>query len=182
MALTVEYWQDSGPVTSGRGTTRISVNNVGYKSSGLDESNPWVYYPVRRPQFSLFNWSYTQYNYFKISGTYPAGKHFYIEVTHNVEAFKCKLYGKLTNVYQLPSNDWDSSLTYIPPGASIFVPRMSTSSPHLATTLPTTLSADTTYFSEYLVTQLYVEPDTDMFGNLPAITFRAVVYDYESSL
>ena len=69
--ITVEVWEDSGAVSSGHGTTRAEVDNLGFKDSPLDETFTFADYPIRRPiNTELFTVSYKKYYYFKFYGTY----------------------------------------------------------------------------------------------------------------
>ena len=121
MTITAQLYQDSGAISSGHGTTRISVINVGWKNSALDETNSFVFYPIVRPTSVPFTYSYTSYNYLKISGTYPNGSRPRIRISGSVTGAapagyigtdKCKLYYKLTNTYAVPSNAFDGSLQW----------------------------------------------------------------------
>lgn len=189
--MTVELYEDSGALAAGRGTTRIAVENIGWKSSGLDESNSYIYHPITRSTTDVV-WSYTKYNFMKISGTYAAGARPRIKISGNVAGAplkdykgttKVKLYYKLTNEYETPSNSMDGSLIYVPPGGITVYPKLSTTGPEdAAAAYVHHLAGNTTYFSQYLVTQLLVEPGTVLeYGNLGELVVELLVDEYEST-
>lgn len=191
MTLSVELYEDSGTAASGRGSTRIAVENIGWKSNGTDETDSFIYHPINR---SLTNcvWSYTKYNFIKISGTYPAAARPRIMITGAVNGTppvgyegttKVRLYYKLTNVYQTPSNSFDGSLIYLPPNTpQILYPTVSTTGPEAATGYLQHLAGNTVYYSQYLVTQLMVEPGTLFdYGNLGELVVKVYVDEYETT-
>lgn len=191
MTMTVELYEDSGTAVAGRGTTRIAVENIGWKNSGLDESNSYIYHPITRSETDVV-WSYTKYNFMKISGTYAAGARPRIQISGDVagsapegyqSTTKVKLYYKLTNEYETPSNAMDGSLIYVPPGGITVYPKLSTVGPEdAASTYVHHLAGNTTYFSQYLVTQLLVEPGTAFdYGNLGELVVKVFVDEYETT-
>ena len=191
MTMTVEIYEDSGTAVAGRGTTRIAVENIGWKSSGLDESNSYIYNPITRSETDVV-WSFTKYNFMKISGTYAAGARPRIEIRGNVAGAppagydgttKVKLYYKLTNEYITPSAAMDGSLIYLPPGVTTLYPKLSTVGPEDATSSYVQhLTGNATYFSQYLVTQLLVEPGTAFdYGNLGELIIKVFVDEYETT-
>lgn len=197
MAMICEMYQDTGPVVAGHGTTRISVDNIGWKSSGLDETHSFVYYPIRRPTVSGYTYSFTQYNYVKISGTYAAGRapRFVIQgnITGPDAVNRIKLYYKLTSVYAEPSNIQESGMTeavFIPYADGVQIKniqlvlpaRLSTSGPESANSYVHPLVQDTTYYTEYLVTQLQVDTPSAyyQYGNLGDLRINFHVDEYET--
>lgn len=193
MALNVTVWEDSGPITSNRGTTRIQVTNIGWKSTGTDETNLYVYNPIIRPQDNIpLTYSYKKYNYMKIAGTYPVGCRPRIKIRGDYNGDppqgyegtdKVRLYYKLSTVYEEPNNTWDGSLIYIPPGATrILYPMVSTSGPESASSYSQYLTANTTYYSQYLVTQLVVEQGAEVdFGNIGELNIEWYMDEYEGT-
>ena len=185
MALTIEIFEDSGALTLGHGTTRIITDNIGWKSSGLDETNHFVFYPLRRPD-SGFTYSFIKYNYFKISGTYAKASRPRIIVTYPEPntGVGAKVYYKLTNTYAVPTNAFDGSLMYLPDGR--LYPRMSTVGPEAATTYSQYLTGNTTYYTEYFVTQLFVhtedyaDPEL-LYCNIISPLIKFEVDEYEST-
>lgn len=192
MTITVQLYQDSGAVVSSHGTTRISVTNVGWKNSGTDETNSFVFYPIQRPTAVPFAYSYMSYNYLKISGTYPQGSRLRMQISGSVTGSppvgyqgttKSKLYYKLTNTYAVPSNAFDGSMIYLPEGVTQeLYPRVSTTGPEAATGYLKYLATDTTYYSEYLVTQLFVEQGLDTeYGNIGQLKIKLFLDEYETT-
>lgn len=192
MTLNVEFYQDTGPKVSNHGTTRVSVNNIGWKSNGLDETNSYVFYPINRSDTGDTHWCYTQYTYVKISGTYPAASRpkFYISGAidgaapdGHVGTNKVRLFYKLTNEYNPPSGNIDGSLIYLPPGVTqVLYPMMSDVGPEMATSYIQHCSGNTTYYTQYLVTQLLVEPGTKFdYGNVGELHVKFTIDEYESA-
>lgn len=189
MAITIELYEDTGPVSAGRGSTTTLVDNIGWKDSPFDETNAYVFYPLQRPIHpSVYTMSYTKYNFFKITtDTLAPYSRLYINITGNYVGSppsgyrgcngKVKLFYKMTNIYQPPSNSL-TGLTYIPPGSGslILLPFLSTTGPDTATsTLPINLSSNTTYYTNYLVTQLFVEQGNwNDYGNIGSLNIQLV--------
>ena len=92
MVMTLEAWEDSGAETSGHGTVRAEVENVGHKNSGLDETYYFGNYPIVRPSPGSDNEtdgvgkSFHKYTYFKFTGTYPAAAQVRVKLIDNGEA------------------------------------------------------------------------------------------------
>lgn len=190
MTITCELYQDSGAVVSSHGATRISVDNIGWKSSGLDETYSYVYYPIRRPTTSPFSYSYTQYTYGKVSGTYVNGRAPRFVISGNVNGSPplgyagtsgVRLYYKITSTYAAPTNTWDGSLIFIPGGSSLTLyPKINTTGPEAAGSYTHPLLANTTYYTQYLVTQLVVEAGSG-YGNIGALQIALHVDEYETT-
>lgn len=193
MAINVEIYEDSGAIYNGnRGTLRTSVNNIGYKNT--PEAENAVQYPlspIGRPLTSGLSFSCQKYNFLKWSGTYTKVSRPRIVITNNIDeivsgytctTIKTRLYYKLTNMYNPADSNIDGSLIYVPTGQTITVyPRTSTTGPEAATSYSQYYNANTTYYTEYLVTKLVVEytgNDLD-FGNLGSLKFKFVVDEYD---
>lgn len=193
MSITVSLYEDSGPTVDGHGTTRILVDNIGWKSSSSDETNEYAYNPIIRPEGVVpYTYSYKKYNYLEFHGTYVAGSRVRIKISGNITGAppddaagtnKIRLFYKLTNTYEQPSNAFDGSLIYLPPGETkILYPTLSTTGPEVVGTYPQYLTADTTYYSQYLVTQLFVENDNGSmtsFGNIGELNIECYLDEYE---
>lgn len=193
MGISVDLYEDSGPVTNGHGTTRILVDNIGWKSSSSDETNEYAYNPIIRPEGTTpFSYSYKKYNYLVFSGTYITGSRVRIKISGNILGSppegaagtnKIRLFYKLTNTYEQPSNAFEGDLIYLPSGETkILYLNLSTTGPESATTNPQYLTADTTYYSQYLVTQLFVENDNgsmSSFGNIGELNIECYLDEYE---
>lgn len=187
MALTTQIWEDSGPLTGSplAPTTRHEVSNIGFKNSGLDETFPFIDYPIGRPYLggspTPYVCSYTKYNYFKIFGTYSKVINLSVSFapasiwtpTSNV-AKNIRIYYKWTNVYEEPTNVLMTGGTYFDPyissPPSLGIPNLSTTDPRDATLQIPVLTNNQTYYTAYLVLQLYVEADPlnsyTNYGNL----------------
>lgn len=182
MAITIEVWEDSGPVISGHGTIRQEVDNLGFKESGLDESFVFVDYPVGRPiSPETFTLSFKKYYYIKFYGTYSEIIDYALtfvgspEGTGSGTADNLHIIYNMTNVYAEPDNTLLVGTDYDPNNPPVIVPNLSTVGPENATG-PITPVANTTYYTAYLVTQLYLDlsVDTD-YGNLQD-TFKLKFY------
>lgn len=196
--MTVEIWEDSGVAGSPPApVVRQEVNNVGWKLSLLDETFPYADYPVGRPIVgtSEYTCSGPKYNYGKIQGTYAAATRVRFHLEGNVIGApplgydgtgKVRLYYRLTNEYAPPAT-FDQyylmSGTYIVPGQSVVLaPFLSTSDPRNATSMVNLLSANTTYYTNYLITQLYVEEGAwNEYGNIGEFFIRITVDEYETT-
>lgn len=172
MALNLSVWEDSGAVVSSHGTTRDEVDNLGFKASANAESSPFADYPIRRPiDDELFTLSYKKYYYFKFDGTYSSIRNFaaYFSGTSIGQAEKVRILYKWTNVYQVPDNSLLDGIFYDPSNAPIWNPKISTVGPEAATSYIDP-AANTTYYTQYLVTQLYIDKSTDNdYGNLGSV-------------
>lgn len=193
MAITLEIYEDSGIAIGAtpKGTNRDQVDNCGWKSTGFQEAFQFVDYPIIRPFDPLLaRVSYKKYNFVKISGIYPAatrlrfsfigdvggvGSEDDILFTNNV-----RLYYKWTSVYDTPDDLLLSGTLYDPSTATSFQPMFSSTGPEDATSKLNSMSANTTYYSSYLVTQLYVEPGGwDDYGNIGDMTLQFELDEYE---
>lgn len=198
MAMTVEIWEDSGVVGSPPApVVRQEVNNVGWKWSMLDETYPYADYPLQRPDppLSEYHTSGCKYNYGKIQGTYVAATRVRIHLDGNVigapplgydGTTKVRLYYRLTNVYNHPASFDEHDLisgTYIVPGQSVtLAPFLSTTDPRNATSFVNQLAANTTYYTNYIITQLYVEEGAwNEYGNIGEFFIRITVDEYETT-
>lgn len=192
MSIIVRLYEESGPVVAGRGANIIEVDNIGWKSAGTDETSEYVYDPISRPTGSApFSYSYKKVNFIKIEGTYGIASRVRFKIygdllnkTHEEGyAFtdKVRLFYKLTDVYETPTNTFDGTLMYIAPGESkVVYPALSLTSPTSARAYPQYLESNTTYYTQYLVTQLFVEQGTPAdFGNLGELNIECYVDEYE---
>ena len=194
MTISVEVYEDAGPLLSGKGTYRNSVNNIGYKNSMAPENSiPYPSAPIGRPLTDTLSYSYPKYNFLKWSGTYNKASRPRILITNHinsvVDGYTCttdyvKLFYKLTNVYDPGDTNIDGSLIYIPTGGSVVLyPRISTTGPEAATNYLQWMNGNTTYYTEYLVTKLHLEQGTQYdFGNLGALSIKFYLDEYEEAI
>lgn len=205
MTITVELYQDTGPVSSGRGTTRTLVSAVTWRSDSSDASTSFIYAPLIRPFVAgspVFNYSYTQYHFFKISGTYSGATFPKILLTgslsftppDNLPGTKkgVRVYGKLTNTYAIPTNTFDGSLSLISAqdtlGTSLggytylpIYPQLSTTGPEGSASFVKKLTANTTYYTPYLQTQFYTEAGgSSDYGNIGDLEVAMYLEEYLS--
>lgn len=195
MSITIEAWEDSGPAVSGRGTTQQKVINVGHKDDDASEDFNWGYYPIVRPSPGSANesdnmaLSFHKYTFFKISGTYSSASKVRVKIVGNLTgaagtgiADKVRLVYKWTNTYATPSNDMLIGSTYDEADLEL-LPFLSETGPDTATSFCNILQPNTTYYTNYLVTQLHVDPSIlDDHGNIPLITFECHLVDYETDV
>lgn len=191
MSINISLWEDSGPVVNNKGSVREQVTNIGWKDGITSDVTPYVYDRISRPEGgSVFTYSYKKYNFIKFIGTNP-GSRLRISIKNTNlnqqppdDFYGClgglKLFYKLTNVYEDPSKEWDGSLIFVPETTLTIYPRTSTLGPENATAYNQYYTANVTYYSEYLVTQLAVEnTEIGRYGNIGDITFEITVDEYE---
>ena len=188
--MNLQLFEDSGPLLGGEPTERHEVINIGWKNSGLPESTPFVEYPINRPSSNLLGYSYIKYNYLKISGIEGVGTRARIIIVGDpalMEEYDVRLFYKITNTYQQPTNNILTGSMYMYETADmpVIFPRLSTTDPQNATSHVRWMQPNTTYYTEYFVSQLYVNPSYwQNYGNLggEAITLRFVVDNYEGAV
>ena len=177
MALNLSVWEDSGAIISGHGTTRDEVDNLGFKDSSLPESTTFADYPIRRPiDDELFTTSFRKYYYFKFGGTFTDVQNIAIQFLNDAEgvagstiAGNLRILYKWTNIYAEPTTELLDGMTYDPSNPPVWSPKISPVGPEAATSYLDP-SANTTYYTQYLVTQLYLDKDISEeqhdYGNL----------------
>ena len=178
MAISISVWEDSGIIGSpGSGpSVRHEVDNLGFKDSGLDETFTFADYPIGRDANGsplLNTYSYKKYYYFKFSGTYTDITSMFIAFEGDPEgvagstiADNVHIVYKMTNVYEVPDNVELVGTIYDPLNPPEIVPNLSTVGPENATSVIPPV-ANTTYYTNYIVAQLVIEPSSNVdFGNL----------------
>ncbi len=185
MALNLSVWEDSGAVVSSHGTTRDEVDNLGFKDSALSEATHFVEYPIRRPiDDEIFTLSYKKYYYFKFAGTYSSVRNFTAYLSGNPvgDASKVRVLYKWTNVYEVPDNNLLDGVFYDPTNTPFWNPKISTVGPEAATSYITP-AANATYYTQYLVTQLYVEKSDDVdYGNIGSLELKFLLNEPKTGL
>lgn len=219
MSITIEAYEDSGMLTSNRGSIIQLVENIGHKSTSNDESFHFSYYPILRPsphssnENDLYGVSFHKYTHFKISGTYASATRVRIKMEviepegdeANLVYTKTgnRVVYKWTNHYQTPTENLLSGSTWDMESPKILVPCLSTSSPDTATDFVHILQPNTTYYTNFLVTQihlnkgilenlgeipslleLYKDDKTTLldFGNIPLIKVTVTLDEYETDV
>lgn len=198
MALNITLYEETGVPVSGRGTVS-PVINFGWKSSGTDDSDHYVYDPILTPAgTNAVTQSYTKVHFFKIDGTYAKAVRPRITISHKqtrIDGYegygKILLHYRFMDSYEQPHSGWDGATTFIPwkniilPDNSVvelttttIYPKLSTTGPHTGQQYVSELAANGTYYTQYLVTQLLV-PDGLAIGNLGDTEITFEVDEYE---
>ena len=193
MAITIELFEDTGVESAGRGSASAAVNNIGWKADASDESVLYSDHPIIRPiDPEQTSFSYHKYNFIKISGTYGNATRLSAKFTgdfnvpvvgfEDTSTSKVRLYYKVTSTYETPTNlILDGTLYDVTTSPWIGL-NLSTLGPDTATTRPNLLATDTTYYSAYIVTQLYVEPGSNIeFGNTGGVNLEITLDEFETS-
>lgn len=175
MAINIDFYQDSGPLLAGRGTTTTLINNVGWMNSGAAEGLTYAEHPIIRPTTTPFARSFTYFSFFKLSGTYIKGSRVRIKVAGTPIA-GVKVFCKLTDSYAAPTSNHDGDLVYRAADLTLF-PRLSTVGPNTGLSYLQYLTGNTTYYTEFLKTQIYVEAGAEYNNNL--IDIKCWVDEYE---
>jgi hypothetical protein len=126
-------------------------------NNGSAEGLTYADYPLIRPTVEPFTRSFTYFTFFKLSGTYVKGSRVRIKITGLPEV---RLYNRLTDTYATPSSVHEGDLNYLvtdfTTSSVTLYPRLSTVGPNTGLSYPQYLSANTTYYTEYVKTQVYV--------------------------
>jgi hypothetical protein len=182
MSIIIDQYQDSGPLLSGRGTTTTLINNVGWKVDGGAEGLDYAEYPILRPSITPQTRSFQYYTFFKLSGTYIKASRIRIAIL-GIPLSGVKLFCGLADTYATPTSDHIGDLTYYqPPTVAgsiglVMYPKLSLTSPITGLSYPQYLTGNTTYYTQYLKTQLYVEAGS--YGNVDDIKIKCYVDEYE---
>lgn len=176
MAINVEIWEDAGAIISSRGTIRNEVANIGYKNSALDETFQFYDYINNRPHSGdLYGLSFIKYNYFKLYGSYTEVNTLRIKFNGPLVgagngsgvASKIRIFYKWSTNYAVPNNNLLSGTYWDVNNIPTWSPLLSTTGPEGTMNEVFDLSPNTTYYTPYLITQLYMEPsDWEDYGNI----------------
>ena len=165
MNLTIQLFEEYGPIVNGRGTI-AEVTNINWKNTD-SFGTPYHLSPIRRPSdkgdLAL---SYTKYNFIKITGT--AEKIRRAKLTFSAgggvsnQASNSALYYKMTNTYAPPNKNFDGSMIYVGTDTSIengeILLPLSTGGPNVYNPYQTEFNGTVELYSPYIVTQLRVKP------------------------
>lgn len=200
--ITLTIYEDSGPKVSNHGTSQSIVENIGWRNEGTPDTVFYANNPIVRPYGDqLFSVSYKKYNYLKVSGTYPKASRVRITISgvpytappDDFEGYhatsdknqQIRLFYKLSNIYEQPNKEYDGELMYVPPGGLTIYPTMSMTGPESATGYPQYLDTNTTYYTQYLITQLWVPVGPggllDPYGNLGDVNIEWSLDEYEDN-
>ncbi len=172
MSFNIQVYNESGAISSVRGTTIAETLDFNMKNS----ADPAILYyphdaaacaPLVRPEFDgEVVLSYKVYTFFKISGTYTKIKNLKLKIKlgEAAQATKAMLFYKLTDTYAAPTNAFDGTMIPGYTGSAfcngqseiVLYPNWSTSGPNTATSRAISYGPNQTIYSQYLVTQLYV--------------------------
>jgi len=157
------------------------VFNSNWKNQGLKDSLfKYYYYPIRRPEDD--DWvkhSATKYLYAKIEGTYSQAKRVRWKITGLSMTDGVRLYMAQTHTYAVPTTDFAGNLIYGERDPLYIYPNLSTVGPTDADTRLSTLSSDTTYYTDFIMSQLWVDDTSGYVGNSDIIDFKLEVDEYE---
>ena len=188
MTIDIDHYQETGAVAaSTRGTTTTLITNVGWKNSAATEDTPYAQYPLIRPTTGLAT-SYTYRTYFKLSGTYVRASRVRIVISGNPNGTSTgystagsgiRIYARLTSDYvEAAATLADMSEIYYDNTSLTLYPRLSTTG--VGFSYYRHLAQNTTYYTQYLVTRVLVEPGTT-FGNIGDLTIACLVDEYEDT-
>lgn len=201
MSAEITLYEDTGPASGGAGTTRTEVSNIGWKSEGSnDTANHYSMAPIIRSENSGGMWarSFKKYNFAKIVVTDAPASRVRIKISNGItgappagyegetsltgDTHKARIFYKLTNVYEEPGDAWDGTLTYLDNGSVTLYPSVSTTGPNGTQQYPQYLSHSptpgTTYYTQYLVTQLIAPVGTNS-GNIGDVNIEWIIDEYE---
>jgi hypothetical protein len=202
MSIDIDHYQDSGPVISGRGTNTTQIDNIGWMNSGAAEGFQYPIYPIIRPTAQTYVYSYDYYTFFKLSGIYAAASRPRITISGNIRTsligdaigvdhnsdglvneddHSVKMYYELTGTYATPDNTSLGGLIYYTDSTITLYPRLSTTGPNANLSYVKYLAANTTYYTEYLHTRLYVRGNPTSYGNVGPLTILCFNDEYESN-
>ena len=162
MPINIEIYERTGP--SGSPTDTL-VTNMNWKSQSLpDNLYKYYYYPVRLPMDGdMMTCSATKFIYAKISGTYAGAKRvrWRISAPDGLDSGS-RLNVGLRSTYTTPTPSYQGDLS--PYQSGVVVPKLSTTGPASSPALLNTLTANTTYYTEFLVTQFILTDAASSVG------------------
>jgi hypothetical protein len=154
--------------------------------NNIDDAS-WVVNQSRLPKFAV---SYDYYTFFKLSGTYAKASRVRIAITGDVNGAAptgydsatggLRLYFRLTDTYQTPAAVDDGELRFYAGGGELMFPKISTIGPSTGLDYVQFLATNTTYYTQFLHTRLYVPPGAG-YGNAGEVNFQCYVDEYEDT-
>lgn len=177
MSITIEIYERTGPAGS---PTDQLVTNMNWKSQSLPDSlYKYYYYPIRLVDGNgLINCSVPKYLYAKISGTYASAKRLRWQVKGVVEEGTHVLATTSPN-YATPTPAFQGGMTAIQDGAYYFPRLTAGSAPGASPVATPVMAANTTYCTEFLVTQFIVDSSMFSVGNSSEILVSLTLDEYE---
>lgn len=175
MAIKIEIFERTGSASS---PTDELVTNMNWKSQSVNDSiNKYYYFPIKLPDGSLANYSVPKYLYAKISGTYTGAKRVRWKLSGTNDQGN-RVMWNISDLYATPVPQIMGGLSYMP-GDVLVVPKLSTSGPDGAPALTPNLAANTTYYTNFLVTQFMVDNSSASVGNSEEIGVYLILDEYE---
>lgn len=190
MTINIDQYQDSGTLTSGRGATTTLIANIGLMTNGAAEATQYPVYPIIRPASAPLASSYEYFTFFKLSGTYAAGSRVRIQISGNVNGANAdgyttvgtgaRLYYRLSDTYYTPDATDNGDLVFYNGTTVTLFPKISITGPTTDLNYVQHLTADTTYYTQYLILRLLVEQGST-YGNIGDLAIQCYVDEYESA-
>lgn len=167
MSISIDLYEDTGVLTSGRGATQTIVDQWNLKNS----ADPAVVYfptaettnaPLVRPTAAGQEFlSFKKYITFKVYGTYAYAKNLRISLSANsaTQASAARLFYKFTNTYAAPDAAYDGAMMCAALDSTIQVPTlfpMFGTSPSAATSRSIVYGPNATLWTNFLVLQMRI--------------------------
>ena len=178
MAITIELYERTGTAGS---FIDEKVTNMNWKRRSLvDSLHKYYYYPVRIPfGDELTSHSVPKYIFAKITGSYSKAMRVRWKISGQADDGTRVLVGQ-TNTFATPTTLMRGDLTTLPVNGTpmYYIPRLSTTSPTTGMHL-STLQANTTYYTDFLVTQFFMDDSASTVGNSNEYTVELILDEYE---
>lgn len=179
MAITIQIYERTG--TAGSFEDEL-VTNMNWKSASLNDSlHKYYYYPVRLPQGSQHtNQSVTKYIYAKITGSYSLAKRVRWVIKGVADEHSRVLIGT-ADTFATPTASINGKLTTLPQDGKqvVLIPKLSTVSPTSGLALMPSLTSNTTYYTNFLVSQFILDKPASTVGNTNEYLVELVLDEYE---
>ena len=177
MALTIEIYERTGPAGS---PVDQLVTNMNWKSQSLPDSlYKYYYYPIRLVEGNgMINCSVPKYLYAKISGTYAGARRLRWQIK-GVTDEGTHILASMATSYATPQPQIQGGLTSIQDGAYYFPRLTAGAAPGASPAITPLLAANTTYCTEFLVTQFIVDSSMFSVGNSNEILVSLTLDEYE---
>lgn len=178
MAITIEIYERTGPAGS---PTDELVTNMNWKSQSVNDSlNKYFYFPIKLPNGTMANYSVPKYLFAKISGTFAGAKRVRWKITNPTHDQGARVMWNTADVYATPQPSIKGDLTAIANASEVLiVPKLSTSGPTSGLALTPSLAANTTYYTNFLVTQFMVDSMSASVGNSEETGVLLILDEYE---
>lgn len=176
MAIQIEFFERTGP--SAAPITEPIDNNNWKREDLRDSLYKYYYYPIKRPEGTINNLSYSRYLFAKISGLYPKIKRLRWKISNINTNKNVKFMFGQSNIYTTPTNSLHPLVTPTTNVSEIYLyPNYSTISPTQATEYLSNLEENGTYYTDFIISQLWVG-DGPFLGNVDPLTFEIELEEY----